>query len=86
MAEFAVHNVHEIRVSADATPVDFGAGALRPSYWQTLVLLDEQGEELGTVVLFLSDPTVALPIGDAPPYWGVDPSKAPLDRDGESPF
>ena len=64
MAEFAVHNVHKIQVSVDSAPVNFGDGALRPAYWQTLVLLDEQDEELGKVVLFLSDPAAALPIGD----------------------
>jgi hypothetical protein len=85
MADFCVHRVSKIQVSADSAPVDYDDGR-RSAYWQTLVFLDDEDRELGTVTLFLANPEVALPVGDQPPYWGIDPSKALMVIDGEAPF
>jgi hypothetical protein len=85
MADFCVHRVSKIQVSVDSAPVDFEDGR-RIAYWQTLVLLDDEGRELGKVTAFLTSPEVALPVGDEPPYWGIDQSKALVVIDGEAPF
>jgi hypothetical protein len=85
MSEFAVHNVSKIQVEVNSAPVDY-ADWRRSAYWQTLVLLDDDGRQLGKVVLFLTSPDVALPVGDEPPYWGVDPCRAMVPVNGEAPF
>jgi len=82
MAEFSVHNVREIRVSADAVPIE-GQGM---AYWQRLSFLDAGGRKLGEVVLFLDGPDAALPLGDQPPYWGIESGRPPATVDGGSPF
>ena len=82
MAEFSVHGVHEIRVSADCRPREGGG----MNHWQQLVFFDASGHMVGEVVLFLDSPEVALPLGDQPPYWGIDPSKPLEVVDGQPPF
>jgi hypothetical protein len=77
-----IHDVHNITVSADSMITKEG----RPLYWQDLDFFDDKGGLLGTVTLFLASPEAALPVGDQPPYWGVDPSKALMVIDGEAPF
>jgi len=80
--KLSVQHIAEIRVHADSTILASG----RPAYWQTLLLLDKEGRELGRVVLHLDAPGVALPVGDQPPYWGIDPSQPLALVDGKAPF
>jgi hypothetical protein len=84
MAELSIHNVSKIRVEAHSS---LCAELCRTVYWQVLTLLDSEDRELGKVVLHLTGPGAALPLGDQPPYWGLDLTKpAALFEDGESPF
>jgi hypothetical protein len=77
-----IHDIHRIAVLADSMVTQEGT----PLYWQELSFFDDQGGLLGTVTLFLASPEAALPVGDQPPYWGCDPSKALVMVDGEAPF
>ncbi len=77
-----VHDVQRIAVSANSKIRDNG----EPLYWQKLIFLDGEGRELGQVTVFLKDPAAALPVGDQPPYWGLDPSKPLMAVDGKAPF
>jgi hypothetical protein len=78
----SVHHVARIEVSA----VTCHTGRDITSWWQILTILNQQGEKLGEVVAFLESPGAALPIGDQPPYWGMDLTKPAGLMDGESPF
>jgi hypothetical protein len=78
----SVHQVARIEVSAVTSPLDRDI----TSWWQILTFFDQQGEKLGELVAFLESPDVALPIGDQPPYWGMDLNKPAGLMDGESPF
>ena len=82
MASFTIHNVREIRVTADSAPVE-GQGM---AYWQRLRFLDAEGRLLGEALLFLDGPDAALPVGDTPPYWGIDASQPLMVVDGQAPF
>ncbi|NCA72759.1 MAG: hypothetical protein EOM91_22430 [Sphingobacteriia bacterium] len=81
-ASFRVHDVDHIEVTAATAPRDGGFVC----WWQTLTFFDRDGVQLGEVVAFLKRPEAALPIGDQPPYWGMDLSKPAGLMDGESPF
>ena len=81
MAKISILDVHKIRVSANCGLLDDGGMC----HWQALVFLDEQGRELGEVVLYLDGPDAALPVGDQPPYWGAD-AGMPVAADGPAPF
>lgn len=76
------YEVAEIRVEANSSILPAG----RPHYWQSLVLLDAQGRDLGRVTLHLDSPGVALPIGSQPPYWGIDLEKPLALVEGKPPF
>jgi len=81
MIKLSIYSVGRIAIKADSAVGD--SGVIR---WQRLEFFDRLGSRLGEVVLFLDRAEVALPLGDQPPYWGVDGVK-PLDMvDGESPF
>jgi hypothetical protein len=77
-----VHGVSRIEVSADSTINEEG----KPLYWQELTFHNAEGVALGTVTLFLDEPEAALPVGDQPPYWGIDPTRPVMVVDEESPF
>jgi hypothetical protein len=77
-----VHSVSKILVVAESTISNDG----KPLYWQDLVFLRSDGLELGRVTAYLESPEAALPVGDQPPYWGIDQSKALVVIDGEAPF
>lgn len=82
-AEFSVHNVDRITVCASTVPSDDG----KTYWWQTMRFFDCDNNEIGKVVVFLDRPDAALPVGDQPPYWGMDLNKpALLSADGEAPF
>lgn len=76
------HKVAEIRVEANSALLSEG----EPHYWQTFVLIGPDGRDVGRVTLFLEDQGAALPIGDQPPYWGIDPGKPLALVDGKAPF
>ncbi|MCP3867752.1 MAG: hypothetical protein GY703_06590 [Gammaproteobacteria bacterium] len=78
----SVHDVQRIDVSANSVIRDNG----EPLYWQSLTFLDGKGQELGKVTVFLESPEAALPVGDQPPYWGLDLSEPPMAVDGKAPF
>jgi hypothetical protein len=78
--DVTILNVAEIRAEANSGILPNG----RPHYWQALVLLDAQGNDLGRITLHLDSPEVALPVGDQPPYWGIDLTK-PLAAQLEGP-
>ena len=78
----SIHQVARIDVTAVACPMEPNITA----WWQTLTFFDQEGEKLGEVVAFLESPGAALPIGDQPPYWGMDLTKPAGLMDGESPF
>ena len=75
-----IHEVAEIRIEANSGILPEG----QAHYWQSLVLLDSEGGFLGQVTLHLKQPEAALPVGDQPPYWGVDLTK-PLAPQLEEP-
>lgn len=78
----SIHGVDRIKVSAASCPSEAGLMC----WWQTLKFFDRQGGELGELVAFLERPEAAIPVGDQPPYWGLD-LRQPLGLvDGESPF
>ena len=54
--------------------------------FNTSVLIGPDGRDVGRVTLFLEDQGAALPIGDQPPYWGIDPGKPLALVDGKAPF
>ena len=78
----SVHDVQQIQVSADSTIQSSG----KPLYWQRLVFIGRDGQELGQVTVFLESPEAAMPVGEQPPYWGLDPSKPLMAVDGSPPF
>lgn len=78
----SIHQVARIEVSAVTCPM----GRDITSWWQILTFFDQQGAKLGELVAFLESPDAALPIGDQPPYWGMDLTKPAGLMDGESPF
>jgi len=78
----SIHSVAGIQVSVDSSVTESG----KPIYWQTLIFMDHQNQPLGEVMIFLESPAAALPCGDQPPYWGMDPSKPLAIVDGSSPF
>lgn len=78
----SVHHVARIEVSAVTCPLERNI----TSWWQILTFFNQEGEKLGEVVAFLEGPRAALPIGDQPPYWGMDLTKPAGLMDGESPF
>lgn len=88
--QVSFHRVSRIRVSADGRPLVSRDGQM--CWWQSLELFDDQGTCLGQITLHLTRPEVALPTGDQPPYWGVDPRQVgalallTLDGEWESPF
>ena len=78
----SVHDVAAIAVSANSRLREDGSVC----YWQDLSFFDGEGLPVGTLTLFLARPEAALPVGDQPPYWGVDPRSALAVMDGEPPF
>lgn len=73
----------EIRASGACSPVDQN----QVYWWQTLKMLNSRGETIGEVTLHLADATVALPLGEQPPYFGIDPRRLPVVMEGEvAPF
>lgn len=83
MASFNVHGVASIRLVADSARNPDG----RPMYWQRLELFDGKGRAVGEVVLHLVRPEAAIPGGEEPPYWGVNPAlPVPVGADGLPPF
>lgn len=80
--EVSIHEVAEIRVEANSAILPGG----EPHYWQVLVMLSKDGRDMGRVTLHLDEPAVALPVGDQPPYWGIDLAKPPALVDGKAPF
>lgn len=81
-----VHHVARVQVAANGSPLADSQQLMH--WWQSLRFFDQHGEELGEITLHLADFTAALPIGDQPPYWGIDPQcpSALAVIDGESPF
>ncbi len=55
-------------------------------WWQELELFDDRDAVIGRIVLHLARAEVALPVGDQPPYWGVDPQRIGVGTDEEAPF
>ena len=84
--QVSVYQVARIVVSANGAPLSDGSQTM--CWWQELQLFDGGDALIGRVVLHLTRPEVALPVGDQPPYWGVDPRRvgALALLDGESPF
>ena len=84
------HQVDRIVVTANGAPLSEGSHSM--CWWQALELFDRDDALIGRIVLHLTSPEVALPIGEQPPYWGIDPRQvgalAVLNLDGEreSPF
>jgi hypothetical protein len=84
--QVSLYQVERIEVSANGAPMS--DGSQRMCWWQELALYDRDDALIGRVVLHLTSPEVALPVGDQPPYWGVNPRQvgALALLDGESPF
>jgi hypothetical protein len=80
--QFSAHSVNRIAVNANSALGESGS----VYWWQELDLFDEADRKIGRVVLFLTRPDVALPVGDQPPYWGMDLSKPLAMENGEAPF
>lgn len=80
--DITIHQVAEIRVEANSSVLP----DCEPVYWQTFVLIGTDGRDVGRITLFLEDQGAALPVGDQPPYWGIDPSKPLALIDGKAPF
>ena len=80
------YQVERIAVSANGAPLSDGSQTM--CWWQELQLYDCDDALIGRIVLHLTGPEVALPVGDQPPYWGVDPRQrgALALLEGESPF
>jgi hypothetical protein len=74
--QVSVYQVARIEVSANGAPLSDGSQTM--CWWQELQLFDGSDALIGRVVLHLKSPDVALPVGDQPPYWGVDPISANL--------
>lgn len=70
-----VHDVAKIQVSADGRPFEHQG---HMHWWQSLLLFDRHDTLIGEITLHLHHPEVALPVGDQPPYWGLDPQRQPL--------
>lgn len=74
-----VPNVAQIQVLAD--------GGLSHSeetsahWWQQLHLFDANGTCLACITLQLTEASVALPVGEQPPYWGSHPRTLAFDED-----
>lgn len=81
-----VHDVARVDVSAHGRVLDRTPSEMH--WWQQLRFYDPQGEPLGEITLHLADCAAALPIGDQPPYWGLEVNcpAAFAVIDGESPF
>ena len=75
-----VHQVARIDVSAATSPLEH-----MTTWWQILTFFNQEGEKLGEVVAFLENADAAIPVGDHPPYWGMDLTKPAGLMDGESP-
>ena len=84
--QVSLYRVERIEVSANGAPLSDGSQTM--CWWQELQLYDCDDALIGRVVLHLTSPEVALPVGDQPPYWGVDPRRlgALTLLDGEAPF
>ena len=80
-----IHDVARIAVSSDGRPL-YAQGDMH--WWQTVRLYNREGQEIGEITLHLTGAHVALPVGEQPPYWGIDPRQpsALALIDGESPF
>lgn len=78
----SIHSVAAIQASANSSVTEEG----KTIYWQTLTFTNAEDKQLGEVTLFFENPEAALPIGDQPPYWGIDPSKVLAMVDGQPPF
>jgi hypothetical protein len=81
-----VHDVARVDVSANGGVLERAPSEMH--WWQQLRFYDPHGAQLGEITLHLADCTAALPIGDQPPYWGIDVNcpAALAVIDGESPF
>ena len=79
------HDVNRIQVSANGAALPNNQGMC---WWQELELFDPDEVLIGRIVLHLKRPEVALPVGDQPPYWGIDPRRrgALAMLEGEPPF
>jgi hypothetical protein len=80
--QFSVMDVAKVEVKAESNWIESTG---KTSYRQELVFLDGEGEVLGSVLLFLTGPEVALPCGEMPPYFGAEEAR-PDPLTGESPF
>jgi hypothetical protein len=80
--EYSAHFVNRIEVKADSAPCDTGSLC----WWQEISLFNDSDQRIGRVVIFLTRPDVALPIGDQPPYWEVTTNPPAQMMDGEAPF
>ncbi|AFL72631.1 hypothetical protein [Thiocystis violascens] len=80
------YRVERIQVSANGALLSDGSQTM--CWWQELELFDPQDALIGRIVLHLTSPKVALPVGEQPPYWGIDPRQtgALALLDGEAPF
>ena len=84
--QVSLYRVERIEVRANGAPMSDGSQTM--CWWQELQLFDGDDALIGRIVLHLSRPEVALPIGEQPPYWGIDPRQvgALARLEGESPF
>jgi hypothetical protein len=74
------------RIKVTANGCALAPPRLGMHWWQELELFDDRETVIGRIVLHLVRAEVALPVGDQPPYWGIDPQRIPAAMDGESPF
>ena len=81
-----IHDVARVDISADGCSLQGKPTEMH--WWQRLEFFDHHGVRLGEITLHLAHINAALPLGDQPPYWGIDPRypAALAVIDGEAPF
>lgn len=84
-AHVSLFSVQKIRVVGHGGPSEFLNGAMR--WWQTIDVYDAENNLIGSITLHLNSADAALPIGEQPPYWGIDPKNLPaMLPEDESPL